>query len=152
MDRQEAILQLRDFISNYLKEQGLDLIDFLYRYEGRDLIFKILADRPEGGISLGECSRLNKEINRVLDEKAILKQRYTLEISSPGLDRPLATEKDFLRCINRNVKLFLTELINDKREIEGIVAKVEEDSVYIDTEGRQFKIPLLKIARAKQIV
>ncbi|MBU3958620.1 MAG: ribosome maturation factor RimP [Candidatus Omnitrophica bacterium] len=152
MDRQEAILQLRDFISNYLKEQGLDLIEFLYRYEGRDLIFKILADRPEGGISLGECSRLNKEINRVLDEKAILKQRYTLEISSPGLDRPLATEKDFLRCINRNVKLFLTELINDKREIEGIVAKVEEDSVYIDTEGRQFKIPLLKIARAKQIV
>jgi ribosome maturation factor RimP len=152
MDRQESIQQLRELIDNYLKSEGLDLVDLIYRYEGRDLFLRILADRPEGGISLGECAHLNNELARILDEKNILEARYILEVSSPGLDRPLVTEKDFLRCMNRCARVFLNDLVNGKREWAGRISKVQQESVIIETEGGLVEIALAKIVKAKQIL
>lgn len=152
MDRQEIISELKDIIDNYLKDKALDLVDLMYRYEGRDLFLRILVDRPEGGISLGECANLNHEINRILDEKDILRERYILEVSSPGLDRPLVTKSDFLRCINRKVRFWLSEPINSKIEMEGSITKVDDDSVYIDIKDEAVEIPLLNIKKAKQII
>lgn len=152
MDRQTIIAELTNIISDYLKSQGVDLVDLIYRYAGRDLFLGILADRPEGGISLEECSQLNNQISRILDEKDILRQRYILEVSSPGLDRPIKTKNDFSRCINRKAKFFLLESIKDKIELDGIIIKVEDDSVYIDIDGEIFEIPLAKINKAKQIL
>lgn len=152
MDRQEIISELKDIIDNYLKDKALDLVDLMYRYEGRDLFLRILVDRPEGGISLGECANLNNEINRILDEKDILRERYILEVSSPGLDRPLSTKNDFLRCINRRTRFWISEPINGKIEMEGSITKVDDDSVYIEIKDKAVKIPLLNIKKAKQII
>jgi len=88
----------------------------------------------------------------ILDEKDILKERYILEVYSPGLDRPLSTKNDFLRCINRKVRFWLSEPINGKIEMEGSVTKVDDDSVYVDIKDEAVKIPLLNIKKAKQII
>jgi ribosome maturation factor RimP len=152
MDRQEIINELKNLFGEYLKAQGLDLVELIYRYEGRGLFLRILADRPEGGISMEECSRLNNEISRILEEKDILQSRYILEVSSPGLDRPLKTKSDFLRCINRKARLFLSEQVNGKIELEGIIIRAEDDSVYVDIGGESVEIPLLKLTKAKQII
>lgn len=152
MDRQEIIQELKNLMTDYLKAQGLELIELIYRYEGKDSVLRILVDKPEGGITLDECTHLNSELSRILDEKNILQQRYILEVSSPGLDRSLLTERDFLRCINKNVRFFFSESIDGKREIQGIVRKAEKDLVYIDIDGKQFEIPLSKITKAKQII
>lgn len=152
MDREEIILELRDVVGSYLKDQGLDLIDLIYRYEGRDLILRILVDKPQGGITLEECAQLNKQISNILDEKDILQTRYVLEVFSPGLDRWLKTKSDFRRCINRRVRFFLNEAISGKMEWEGIINKVENDAVCVDTDGKIIEIPLLKIIKAKQVI
>ncbi|MFH1640417.1 MAG: ribosome maturation factor RimP [Candidatus Omnitrophota bacterium] len=152
MDKQEIISELKDIIGEYLRVQGLDLVDLIYRYEGRGLFLRILTDRPQGGINLAECARLNNEISRILDEKDILQGRYILEVSSPGIDRPLKTKSDFERCMNRKARFFLSEPVNGKIELEGVIAKAEDDSVYIDIEGESVDIPLAKLAKAKQIV
>lgn len=152
MDRQEIIGELKNIIGDYLKIQGLDLVDLIYRHEGRDLILRILVDRPEGGITMGECANLNKRISNLLDEKDILQTRYIMEVSSPGLDRALKTRNDFLRCINRRVRFFLNELINGKIELEGLISKVENDSVYIEFRNKLIEIPLTKINKAKQVI
>ena len=151
MDREEIILELRDVVGSYLKDQGLDLIDLIYRYEGRDLILRILVDKPQGGITLEECAQLNKQISNILDEKDILQTRYVLEVSSSGLDRWLKTKSDFRRCINRRVRFFLNEAISGKMEWEGIINKVENDAVCVDTDDKIIEIPLLKIIKAKQV-
>lgn len=152
MDKLAIIEELRNVVQGYLNPRNLELVDFIYRYEGRDLFLSILVDKPEGGISLEECANLNKEISLILDEKDILQQRYILEVSSPGLDRSLKTESDFLRCVNRRVRFFLNEPILGKWEWEGIINKVEEDSVSIDA-GREMIVLLLsKVAKAKQII
>jgi ribosome maturation factor RimP len=152
MDRQEIIAELKNIIGDYLKIQRLDLVDFILRHEGRDLILRILVDRSEGGITLDECAKLNEQISNLLDEKDILQTRYILEVASPGLDRPLKTKNDFLHCTNRRVRFFLNEPINGKIELEGLISKVENDSVYIESRSELIEIPLTKINKAKQVI
>jgi len=154
MDRQEIRAELENILSEYLEIQGLDLVDLILLSEGRDLILRILVDRPQGGITLDECARLNERISNLLDEKGILQRRYILEVSSPGLDRPLKTKKDFLRCINRRARFFLNQSINGKIELEGLISKVENDSVYVYLESRNevIEIPLTNINQAKQVI
>lgn len=152
MQKDELVNELRPIIENYLKEVGKELVDLIYRYEGRDLFLKILADNLEGGITLEECAKLNNEIGKILEERNILEQSYILEVSSPGLDRPLKTKNDFSRCIDRKVKFFLKEPINGKIEWDATINKVEEDSIYVEIDGQISEFPLSKINKAKQII
>ena len=152
MDRQAIIEELRVIIQDYLKAKTLDLVDLIYRYEGQDLVLMILVDKLEGGITLKECAYLNSEISWLLDEKDILQARYTLEVSSPGLDRPLKTKSDFLRCMNRRARFYFNEPVNGKTELEGIIGNVEGDSVYIDVSGEALEVSISNIAKAKQVI
>jgi ribosome maturation factor RimP len=152
MRNQELAEELKSFIGAYLAEQGLDLVELNCRYEPLGLFLRILADKPEGGITVAECSTLNHRISSMLDEKDFIPQRYILEVSSPGLDRPLANRKDFLRCKNRAVRFFLKEPVNNKLEIEGAVKEVKEESVAIETKDGAVEIVFLKINKAKQVI
>jgi len=152
MDRQAVVTELTVIIEDYLKDQGLDFVDLIYRYEGRDLFLRILVDRPEGGVTLDECSRINREIGDILEEKDIIQAKFILEVSSPGIDRQLKTKSDFSRCINRKVRFFLGEPVNGKIEWEGLISKTEDDRVYVDVEGDIIEIPLVKINKAKQVI
>ena len=116
------------------------------------MILRILVDRPEGGITLDECARLNIQISNLLDEKDILQTRYILEVASPGLDRPLKAKNDFLRCINRKARFFFNEPINGKIELEGVISKVENESVFIESNDQVIEIPLTGINKVKQII
>jgi len=153
VDRDRVIRVLEVIIGDYLKAQGLDLVELTYRYEGRDLVLGVLADKPQGGISLGECANLNKGLRNILDiEGSMLQENYSLEVSSPGLDRLLKTRKDFLRCLDKRVYIFLNEPLNGRVELEGTINKVEGESVHIDREGISIEVPLLNIKKAKQII
>ncbi|MFH1354588.1 MAG: ribosome maturation factor RimP [Candidatus Omnitrophota bacterium] len=152
MQNTELINELRIIIEDYIKSEGKELVDFIYRYEGKNLFLSILVDNAEGGISLDECTYLNESIGRILDGKEVLGQQYILEVSSPGLDRPLVNRGDFLRCLNKKAKFFLRELINGKIEWDGVISKVEGDSVYLDINGNLLEMPLSKINKAKQII
>ncbi|OGX18229.1 MAG: hypothetical protein A3K83_03225 [Omnitrophica WOR_2 bacterium RBG_13_44_8b] len=152
MDRHAVIEQLRSIIEDYLGCENLDLVDIIYRYEGGSLFLRVLVDKPEGGISLDECAFINSRLSKILDEKDYIGQRYMLEVSSPGLDRPLISKNDFLRCSGREVKFFLTEKINGKIELDGIIERVSEDSVFINTKPGAVEIPILKVRKAKQIL
>lgn len=152
MDREGLVKELRIVLDDFLKVRGLDLVDLIHRYEGRDLILRVLVDRPKGGISLGDCAGLNRDLSALLDEKSILQDGYTLEVSSPGLDRPLETENDFSRCLNKRVRFFLNEFIDGKLEWDGIINNVGGKIVYIDVDKGIIQVPLDKINKAKQII
>ena len=152
MENQEIKNELEKLIADYLNKHCVDLVEFNYGYSGMTLVLRILVDKPEGGISLDECAYLNNQICSILDEKDILQERYILEVSSPGLDRPLKTKKDYLRCINRKVRFFLSEQINNKIELEGFIRQAKDESVEIEADDVALEIAFDKIARAKQVI
>ncbi len=178
--KEQIIREVKDLITAYFESQGVELIDLILRYEGNKLILTILADkpagdglatdkpqgnglasfgqshsqshRPEGGITLGECALLNRQLGAILEEKNIIDCDYILEVSSPGLDRNLKTQKDFLRCLNKEVMFFLSDLINGKCQWQGLINRVEENSVFINALGQVLEIPLIKINKAKLVI
>lgn len=152
MDRQAVQEELRIIISEYLENRGLDLVDLIYRYEGGDLVLRVLVDLPQGGINLDECAGLNKEIGGLLDEENIIEGSYILEVSSPGLDRPLRTKSDFLRCLNKKARFFLSRAVNDRIEWEGIIERATDDSVLIKSGESSVDIPFALINKAKQLL
>ena len=152
MDKQELISELRGIFEEYLAQQGLELVDLLCHHDGGGLLLRILIDRPDGGISLGECAQMNSEFGRLLDEKNLISGRYVLEVSSPGLDRPLRTKADFARCVGRRIHVFLSEPIAGKLELQGIIVQVDEAAVELDREGEIVAVPLEKINKARQII
>ncbi|MBM3249364.1 MAG: ribosome maturation factor RimP [Candidatus Omnitrophica bacterium] len=152
MDRERKREELKIAIEEYLKDKNIELVNLTFRHEGNSLVLRILADKPEGGITLEECALLNEAISLMLDEKGILQEKYILEVSSPGIDRPLLTRNDFSRCIYRNVKIFLKEPINGVWESEGTITGVTDTAVTIETDGESLEVPFSKINRAKQLI
>jgi ribosome maturation factor RimP len=131
--------------------KGFVLVDIISRQDGSGLLFSLLADRPQGGINLDECALLNRLLRQALDEKDILSGQFSLEVSSPGLDRPLAAKADFIRCMNKQAVFFLNGLIGGKCEWQGEISGVNESSVFITRDGEVMEIPLIKINKAKLV-
>ncbi|OGW99262.1 MAG: hypothetical protein A2062_06570, partial [Omnitrophica WOR_2 bacterium GWA2_44_7] len=135
-----------------LEAMGYEVVALNFSKTKGGLIIRFLVDKAKGGISLFECGKLNKYIGELLDGDAILEGKYSLEVSSPGIDRPLDTEKDFLRARGRRVKFFLHEPIGGKLEIEAVVDKVENSVVFIKQNNQIGKISLTNIKKAKQVI
>ncbi len=153
MYREEVIARLQESVGGYLRDHGLELVELIYRQEGGgDFFLRFLVDRPEGGISLGECANLNKEISSILDAEDMLQIRDILEVSSPGLDRSLKTKNDFLRCLNKSVRFFLNTLVCGKLEHAGIIREAKDESGSVETKEGIMEIPLATVNKAKQII
>jgi ribosome maturation factor RimP len=152
MDRQETVLYLQDIIAGHLRAAGFELVELICRNEGRDLFLRVLADRPCGGITIEECSRLNNELESIMDTQGFLKERYILEVSSPGLDRPLRMRQDFFRCQGKEAEFFLNRPINSKTEWQGIISGVSDNAVSLWVKEQRLEIPIDAITKAKQII
>lgn len=151
MDRQ-TLQELRLVIEPFVKDKGLELVDMYFRYESSALVLGILADKPEGGITIDECTSLNRELSVVMDEKNVISEQYILEVSSPGIDRPLKTKEDFRRCKGRAVTVYLREPVEDKLEFSGEIKDTDDLILTIAVEGHDVRVPLEAISKAKQII
>jgi ribosome maturation factor RimP len=152
MDKEELIERLKVLLSEFLSSSNLELVDLIYRREGRDFVLRVLVDKPQGGITLDECTSLSRSISEMLDANNLPDESYMLEVSSPGLDRPLSSEKDFRRNLGRKVKFFLKEMLNGKLEWDGLIKEVNNNSVIIETGAQVLEIYLDKINKAKIII
>ena len=153
MDKQSVKQELELLFQQRFTSQGFELVDVIYRQEGKHLFLRILADRLGGGINLDECAQLSRDISQALDDNNIIESRYMLEVSSPGLDRPLKSKNDFMRCLDKQVVFFLNDLVNGKCQWEGLISRVDDTNVFIkDKIGQILEIPLTKINKATLII
>ena len=152
MRNEELINQIAAVFKEQLNTAGFELIELTFRFENGRNVLRMLADRPMGRISLGECARLNRELGQLLEERGLIPEGYVLEINSPGLDRPLRTEGDFARNKGNEIKVFLTEPINGRIEVDGTVSEVSPEGVALLTGDGCVSLPLAKINKAKLIL
>ena len=131
----------------FLRE-GVELVDLLSCRERGRFTLRFLVDKPQG-ITLDDCAYLNREIIRILDQQNIVQESYVLEVSSPGLDRPLKNTRDFQRFQGELVKIVLHEPIEKENVWIGYLDQVDEENLTIRTETeRILRIPREEIARA----
>ena len=133
-------------------QAGVDLIELNVRKQGSEVMIQIIADRPDGGISMEECSHLNRKMVEAIDSQAAITEEYSLELSSPGLDRPLKTRKDFLRVPRQEIRFLLTGPLGGKHEYTGVLKEVRDDRVLIETQKYgEITIPIGNILKAVQV-
>ena len=148
MDIKELVKGVEELVSPLLDKESVELVEILYRRESGKMVLRFLVDVP-GGITLAECARLNNEIGKVLDESNMPLANYLLEVSSPGLDRPIKTVKDFLRAVGKKVRLLYSKDGREKVTYIGEVKSVDNESVTLAMEGKEEVIPIDKIVKAR---
>lgn len=134
----ESIVE--ELILPIVNAKNIELVDVEYVKEAGQFYLRIYLEK-EGGISLNDCEEVSREINPLLDEKDPIKDNYFLEVCSPGLDRPLKKDKDFVRYAGREVEIKLYKPLNGSKQLEGELVCLTEDKkirVIIDNQEVEF--------------
>ena len=142
--------RLKQLVEGKLEMEGIELVDVAIRGGKRAKIVQFFVDK-KGGITVGECSRISRELSDLLDygEEPLEIGPYRLEVSSPGLDRPLVSERDFRRNIGKEV-LFTYSAGDTQEELKGRIVDVKSDGVYVKgRDDRVIRLHLDSIRRAK---
>lgn len=137
-----------------LEELGLELLEVALGGQGRTPTLRFVVDRPGGGVVVDELEDASREVERALEVSELLPGRHSLEFSSPGIDRPLKTLRDFERHLGRRVSLSLADPLPDgRRRLEGRVAAAAGGLVGLVTDGGEtLELPLAGIKGARPLV
>jgi ribosome maturation factor RimP len=149
--------RVREAASRVAASYGLDIFDVALRREGGQQVLRVVLDRPgpnataEDSVSLDDCARVSEELSAILDvEDVVPADRYTLEVSSPGLDRPLRHADDYRRFAGRKAKIVMSEPVARQTAFAGRVLGVDGDDVMFESEGgKHVRLPLRLVARAR---
>jgi ribosome maturation factor RimP len=141
------IQEVSKTIEPILRSQGLELIDVEYNREAQGWVLRIYLDR-EGGITVEDCAEASRELGAILEVRDLIPNRYVLEVSSPGVTRPLKRPEDFNKYQNRSVKIKLFMPLEGRRNFKGKLLGLKEDKVSVESERRIYEIPIQNIAKA----
>ena len=115
-------------------ELGFELVDVEYVKEGSTWYLRAYIDKP-GGINIDDCETVSRRLSDILDEKDYIDEAYILEVSSPGLGRPLKKEKDYKRSLGEEVEIRTYRMIDRQKEFTGILKAYDEKTVTIEPDG-----------------
>ena len=121
-----------------VEEYGFELVDVEYVKEGGTWYLRTYIDK-EGGISIDDCEKVSRRLSDILDEKDYIDDTYIMEVSSPGLGRPLKKEKDFKRSLGKEVDIRTYRMIDKQKEFTGILKDYDKDTVTIELENETIK-------------
>jgi ribosome maturation factor RimP len=140
---------VEQLVEPMLEEMGIELVEVQFRREAAGLVLRLIIDK-ENGVGIDDCTRVSRQTGHLLEVEELIKPSFHLEVSSPGLDRPLITERDFNRNRDREVKVTFKEPAG--QSVSGIILGAADGSVLIQAEEEEVSIPLDGIAKAKLIL
>ena len=149
MEHMEITDRVAEIAKGYLEGHGIELIEVIFRREGPAMVLRMVVDTPEG-IKISECADLNSYLSEALDKENLIQDRYTIEVSSPGLDRPIKTDRDFERSMSKELELTTFEAIDGRKTHEGVLMGMDKENIVIERQGGiSTVIPRNKIALAR---
>src|SRR2546422_4353411 len=152
MTRQDVITQVEELLRPIAVRLGLETVDLALSGEGHRTVLRVVVDRVEGGITVEECARVSEALSRQLDLYDLFQDPYTLEVSSPGLDRPLRNDADFRRFAGKKAELKTYGPVEGQRHFRGILLGVIGEADVLQVDGRQVQLPKSQIAQARLLV
>lgn len=144
----DAVEQIRQLLDPILQSLGLSLWDLEFQKQGPKWLLRIYIDRENGGVTLDDCEAVSKDLSVALDVENFIQHAYTLEVSSPGLDRSLTKPEHFVRFTGSLVKLKTYQAVEGQKVFRGKLLGLEDTAVKIETEKALLSIPLANISKA----
>jgi ribosome maturation factor RimP len=141
--------QIRQILGPILESMGLSLWDLEFHKQGPQWLLRIFIDRESGGVTLNDCEIVNRDLGAALDVEDIISHPYTLEVSSPGLDRTLSKPEHFARFAGSTVKIKTFQPINGQKVFRGKLLGLVEGMVNVELEtGVVLEIPVTGITKS----
>jgi len=144
----EIIERVRLIAEGYATQRGIEIIDIIYRREQQGMMLRVVADTPDG-ITIVECEGLNNFLSEELDKEDFMQDHYTIEVSSPGLDRPIKTDRDFERNMGKLIEVMTYAKIDGKKVRDGFFVGIDKETIVVELDGIKTVIPRDKIALAR---
>lgn len=130
-----------------LKDMNMELVDIEFVKEGANWFLRVFIDK-DGGVDIDDCSKVSEVLSKKLDTADPIPQAYFLEVSSPGAERPLRTEKDYARAIGKGVQITTSEPIDGEHVFEGILLSIEPN-ITLQIGKKEVSIPKDNIQKAR---
>lgn len=150
---------LERIAENALSAVGYDLVDLEFQRDGQGWVFRVFIDHPQQGpakrddaprrVTLDDCSKATRHLGTVLDVEDPIDAAYRLEVSSPGVLRPLRRKKDFERFVGWRVKVKLRDGLEGRRNFTGRIAAVDDQHLKVEVDGAEHALPLAGLAKAR---
>lgn len=147
--RDQVVSRIKEILIPAVNSRGLELVEVEYRPESIGWVLRIFIDR-EGGVTVDDCQKVSEQVGDLLDVEDLIDHRYSLEVSSPGFDRPLVSEKDFVRFAGQRAQITTDAPIANQRNFQGRILGVSDHRILIEQEeGERLEIPYGRIVRAR---
>lgn len=145
--QKEMLRTIRNIIEPVINELGYELLDVEYITQRGRWILRVYIDK-EGNVSLNDCVTVSKEISPILDVEDPIDNPYILEVSSPGLNRPLTKEQHFIWAIGKKVKIKTGSPVEGRRNFTGLLEGFRDGTVYLNIKGKIFSLSYDNIEKA----
>lgn len=146
---EETIVKIEKIVLPVLKEMELELVDVEYLQEGGYWYVRIYIEKLDGDVSLDDCAKVSMTVEDDIDK--LIDKKFFLEISSPGVERPLKKEKDFVRFTGSKIKVSLKHKMNEKKNFEGMLVKFEDGIIFLSEETGDLEIPFKEVRKANLV-
>ena len=134
-DLQARLNRIEAVASPVLEAHGLTLVDSEWRREGRRWVLRFYVDKT-GGVGIADCQRFSREMGDVLDVSGLIPEPYDLEVSSPGLDRELKSDREFAWAVGKEVRCWVREPLEGRRELAGVLVAVTPEALSVAEAGQ----------------
>lgn len=142
--------ELRNLLEPSVEALGYELIDLELRTGGRNGLMRLFIDGPDG-IGLDDCEAVSRQVSAVLDVEDPIPGNYTLEVSSPGLDRALTKPAHFQRFTGEDVRIKLRTPVDGRRNFRGALRAADDESIEVEVDGQSHKLDIAAIASARLV-
>ena len=144
MSSDEELGRIEEVVIPVLGDHGLELVDLDWRPARPRAALRLFVDKP-GGVGIGDCERVSRELGDVLDASALIQDPYDLEVSSPGLDRPLRKEREYRWALGKPVRCWLA----GGAEFHGVLAEVTTERLVLEGTGERVEVPRADVTKAR---
>ncbi|GKX31739.1 ribosome maturation factor RimP [Vallitalea longa] len=144
--REHVETLVEEILTPILEENKFELVDIEYVKEASNWYLRIFIDK-DGGVTIDDCELVSKSFDSEFEDKDPIKEPYILEVSSPGLDRPLKKDKDFARSLGEKVEVKLYKSINKQKEFVGVLKSYDDDSItLLLDDGKEWSVARTDVA------
>jgi ribosome maturation factor RimP len=146
--RQEVVSKIEEIVQRVAASDGIEVVEVEFKGSGGNQLLRISIDKPQG-ISHADCEMISQQVGTILDVENIVPGHYTLEVSSPGVERKLLKPTDYIRFQGKKAKIVLRQPVENQRHWEGKLAGLEESTVSLEVGAdRVLRFPLSQVERA----